>query len=151
MAKVFLRRTLTGFAAADEASAETCRKYKVGEVYKADIVKPRSYQHHKLCMALLSLTWANLPDEYSAKWPTFDVFRKAVARAAGHLFEYVSVDGEIVTEAGSLSYDALDEAEFSLVMPAMMTVCAHLLHDMALSELEAQVAIYADEKYGRAA
>lgn len=34
MARLYLRRTLVGFAPADEASA--------------DIAKPRSYQHHKL-------------------------------------------------------------------------------------------------------
>lgn len=57
MAKLYLKRTLTGFAPADEASQEIARKYKVGEVYRADVVKPRSYQHHKLCFALLGLTF----------------------------------------------------------------------------------------------
>jgi hypothetical protein len=144
--KIFLKRTLTGFVPADEASADATRKYKVGEVYRADVVKPRSYQHHKLCMALLNLTYEN-----QERWPSFELFRKAVTRAAGHVIEYVGVDGEIVTEAGSLSYDALDEVAFSKVMPAMMTVCAHILHDMDERELESQVAIYADQHYGVAA
>lgn len=146
MAKLYLKRTLVGFAAADEATSELMRKYKIGEVYKADVVKPRSYQHHKLCMALLSMTYEN-QDRYT----DFTVFRKAVALAAGHSIEYVSLDGEIIREAGSLSYDALDEVEFGQLMPRMMTVCAHLLHDMDLDELEAEISRYADEHYGRAA
>jgi hypothetical protein len=146
MAKLFLKRTLAGFAAADEASSELMRKYKVGDIYKASVTKSRSYQHHKLAFALLSLTYEN-QDRYT----NFDDFRKAVALAAGHSREYISLDGEIVREAGSLSYDALDEVEFGKIMPIMMTICAHILHDMDLSELEAEVSRYADEHYGRAA
>lgn len=144
--KIYLKRTLTGFVPADEASADATRKYKVGEVYRADVVKPRSYQHHKLCMALLNLTYEN-----QERYQSFDVFRKAVAFAAGHVNEYPSIDGEIICEAGSLSYDALDEVQFTAVMTAMMTVCAHILNDMDEAELAAQVAIYADQHYGVAA
>jgi hypothetical protein len=64
MAQLYLRKTLTGFVCADEASQDVHRKYKIGEVYRADVVKPRNYQHHKLCMALLNLTWANLPEHW---------------------------------------------------------------------------------------
>lgn len=146
MARVFLKRTLAGFAPADEASADACRRFKVGEIYRADIVKPRSYQHHKLVFALLSLTFAN-QDRYR----NFDDFRKAVAMAAGHSKEYVSVDGEIWREAGSLAYDALDQAEFEALFPKMMDVCALLLHDIDRAELAQEVEKYASEHYGRAA
>jgi hypothetical protein len=146
MARLYLKRTLTGFVPADDASAEACKKYKAGEVYRADIVKPRSYQHHKLCMALLNLTFEN-QDRYDS----FEVFRKVVARAAGHVTEYPDLNGEMVVEADSLSYERLDEVEFTKVMAAMMTVCCHILHDMDAGELEAQVSIYADQHYGAAA
>lgn len=146
MAKVFLKCTLTGFVPADEASAEIKRRYKVGEVYKAEIVKPRSYEHHKLCMALLNLTFEN-----QETYTNFDLFRKAVAVAAGYTIEYPDLNGEIRVEAGSLSYDSLDEVEFTKVMASMMTVCANVLHGIDAHELAAQVAIYADQHYGVAA
>lgn len=146
MARLFLRRTLTGFAPADEPSNELMRKYKVGEIYRADVVKPRSYQHHKLIFSLLSLTFEN-----QDRFDNFEIFRKAVAFAAGHVIEYPSVDGEIIREPASISYDSLDEVQFTKVAAEMMTVCAHLLHDIGLPELEEQVAIYADQKYGTAA
>ncbi len=146
MARLFLRKTLNGFVPNDEPSQELWKKYKLNEVYRGDIVKPRSYQHHKLIMSLLNLTFEN-----QERYASFDVFRKAIAFAAGHVIEYPSLDGEIIREADSLSYDRLDELEFTKVAGAMMTVCAHILGDMDIRELEAEVSKYADQHYGMAA
>lgn len=144
MARLYLKRTLSGFVPADEPSAELARKYKTGEVYRADVVKPRSYAHHKLAFALLNLTFSN-----QERYGNFDDFRKAVAMAAGHSREYVGIDGEIWREAGSLSYDALDEVEFTRVMASMMTICAQIL-DVTEPELAGEVSRYADESLYRA-
>jgi hypothetical protein len=146
MATLYLKRTLSGFIAADEPSAELARKYKVGEIYKSVITKPRSYQHHKLIFSLLALTFKN-----QERYSNFNDFRKAVTIAAGQTHEIVLIDGEIIREALSLSFDNLDEVEFTKVAGAMMTVCAHLLHDMDIDDLAAEVAIYADQNYGEAA
>ena len=146
MARLFLKRTLSGFAPADEPSQEVMRKYKVGEVYRGDIVKPRSYQHHKLAFALLNLTYSN-----QEKYDNFEKFRKAVAIAAGHTEELITVDGEVLFLPKSISYDALDEVEFTKVFGAMMNVCAHILHDMGIDELEAEISRYCDEHYGQEA
>jgi hypothetical protein len=143
MARMYLRKTLSGFVPADEPSLEIARKFKVGEVYRSDVVKPRSYKHHCLIFSLLSLTYEN-----QERYTNFEVFRKAVAFAAGHVVEYPSIDGEIIREADSLSYDRLDEVDFTKVSAAMMTVCAHILGDMGVHELEAEVSKYCDEKYG---
>lgn len=145
MARVYLKRTLRGFEPADEPSLELWKKYKQGEVYRGDIVKPRSYQHHKLCFALLNLTYAN-----QDRWSSFENFRKAIAIAAGHTEELLTVHGEIIRLPKSLSYDALDEVEFTQVFGAMMTVCAEIL-GMEAPDLEPEVSRYADEHYGRAA
>lgn len=144
MARLYLKRTLSGFVPADEPSAELARKYKTGEVYRADVVKPRSYQHHKLCMALLTLTYQN-----QERYTNFDMFRKAVALEAGHVNEIIKLDGEVVLEPGSLSYDALDEVEFTRVMASMMTICAQIL-DVTEPELAGEVSRYADESLYRA-
>jgi hypothetical protein len=146
MARLYLTKTLSGFVPADEPSQDVWRKFKLGDAYRADVVKPRSYQHHKMAFALLNLTFMN-QDRYQ----NFELFRKAVAIAAGHTEELVTVDGEIVNLPKSLSYDALDEIEFTKVFASMMTVCAHLLHEMGMEELEAEVSKYCDEHYGAAA
>ena len=146
MARLFLKRTLSGFEPADDASKDSWRKYKVGEIYRAEVVKPRSYRHHKLAFALLNLTYEN-QDRYTS----FDHFRKAVAIEAGHVEELIKLDGEVLLQPKSISYDALDEVEFGRVMSAMMTVCANILGMQNLRELEAEVSKYADSHYGRAA
>lgn len=151
MARLYMKRTLTGFVPADEPSAVLLRRYKVGEVYRADVVKPRSYPHHKLCMALLNLTYENLPEKHAQTYPTFDLFRYAVALESGHSESFVSLQGEILTLPKSISYDAIpDDVEFGRVMAGMMTVCARILH-VAVPELEQEVSRYADQHYGRAA
>jgi hypothetical protein len=143
---MYLTKTLSGFIPADEASREIWKKYKNGDAYRADVVKPRSYQHHKLCFALLGLTFEN-----QERYSDFTMFRKAVALEAGHVEELIGIDGSVNILPRSLSYDELDEVEFAIVMPKLMTVCANILGGMDLRELEAQVGIYADEHYGRAA
>jgi hypothetical protein len=151
VARMYLKRTLTGFVPSDQPSLELMRKLKVGDVYRADVVKPRSYQHHKLCMALLSLTFENLPERYSLTYPTFDMFRYAVAKEAGHCEAFVDLQGEITTIPKSISYDAIpDDVEFGKIMASMMTICANILH-VEQPILELEVARYADEHYGRAA
>jgi hypothetical protein len=151
MATIYLKRTEQGFVPADEPSLEAARKYKIGEVYRAEVVKPRSYRHHKLCMALLNLTYQTLPECYAMTFPTFDTFRYAVAKEAGHCEAFIDLQGEIVTVPKSISYDAIpDDVEFGKVMASMMTVCAHILQ-VEHSELEVEVARYADQHYGRAA
>jgi len=146
MARMYLKKSLSGFVPADEPSLEVARKFKLGEVYRGDVVKPRSYAHHKLIMALLNLTYAN-QDMYS----DFEMFRKAVAVAAGHVEELVTVDGEVIRLPRSINYDTLDEIEFTKVAGAMMTVCCRLLKGIGADELEAEVSKYADENYGTAA
>lgn len=152
MARLYLRKTLTGFEFADEESRELGRKYKVGEVYRADVVKPRSYQSLKLFQALVNLTYSNLPERYHQLWPTPQLFRRMLADAVGHVEEFYTQDGERKTVPLSVSYEDIpDEATFTRVFGAMMSVCAHLLGIERLETLEAEVSRYADESYGRAA
>lgn len=146
MAQIYLKRTMTGFEPADEPSRENWRKYKVGEMYRATIVKPRTYRQHKLAFALLNLTYDN-----QERYTSFEHFRKAVAIQAGHVDEVILLSGEIAFLPKSIAYDALDELEFTVVFMAMMTVCAGMLGGMGLRELEGEVSRYADDKYGRAA
>lgn len=143
VARLYVKKNLSGFVPADEPSLDLWRKYNLGEVYRADVVKPRSYKHHKLIMALLNLTYAN-QDMYD----NFEMFRKAVAVAAGHVEELITVDAEVIKLPKSINYDTLDEIEFTKVAGAMVTVCCRLLKGIGADELEAEVSRFADENYG---
>jgi hypothetical protein len=142
MADIWLKRTLTGFAPADDEATETAKRYKLGELYRGKIVKPRSGPAHRLCFALLSLTFAN-QDTYK----DFRQFRRWLAWKVDHTDEVMDPSGEIIKFPRSLSFDDVDQVEFDKLFPKMMTACAHLLHDIGLEELEAEVARYADENY----
>lgn len=151
MARLYLRRTLSGFIPADEPSQTLMKKFKVGDALRADVVKPRNYQHHKLCLSLLNLTYENLPEKHAQTYPTFDMFRYAVALESGHVECIVSLQGEIVTLPKSISYDAIpDDVEFGKIMASMMSVCAGILQ-MSVPDLADEVGKYADQHYGATA
>lgn len=147
MASVFLKKTLTGLVAADEPSAVLLRSYKVGECYRANIVKPRSYKHLCLAMALLTVTFEHLPEKYAKSFATFDQFRKAVALESGHSEAFITLNGEVKEVPKSISYDAIpDDVEFGRVRAAMMSVCARIL-EVDEPDLAFEVAKYAEDHY----
>ena len=147
--KIPLRRTLRGWEPADAQAESDCKKYPQGCMVRADITRPRSYGHHKLIFALLDLTYRNLPERYSAIWPTAYAFRTGLADAIGHVETYYTKDGEIKTRPLRFSYDDLpDEAEFTDKSALAMAVCCELL-GVDEPELAAEVSKYA--RFGEAA
>lgn len=145
--KGFIRKTLTGWVPADEQARHIHQREKLNQVYRADIVQPRNYRHHCLFMALVEMTFMN-QDVYKDEWS----FRSAVALEAGHVKQFVTLDGELHMVPLRYSYDDIpDEQDFTKAFGAAMTVCARILKMNDLDELEAEVSRYADEHYGRAA
>jgi hypothetical protein len=152
MARLYLKRTATGFLPADEEAEETMRRFRIGCVYRADVTKPRSYQSLKLFQALVSLTYSNLPERYHQLWPTPQKFRRMLADAVGHVEEFTTQDGERKSVPLSVSYEDIpDEATFTVIFGQMMAVCQKLLGIEHLWELEGEVSRYAADHYGVAA
>lgn len=152
MARIYLKRTATGFLPADDDSQDAMRKFRIGCIYRADVVKPRSYQSLKMFQALVSLTYSNLPERYHQLWPTPQKFRRMLAEAVGHVEEFYTRDGERKSVPLSVSYDDIpDEATFTVIFGQMMGVCQHLLGIENLWEFEAEVSKYATEHYGMVA
>lgn len=135
---IFLTKTLNGLVAADEEGKQAMKRWKVGESLRCTVKKPRCYRNHKHYFALLNLTFEN-QDRYTS----FEHFRKAVQIAAGHVDELVTLDGELVLIPKSIAYDTLDEMEFTKVFGETMTVCAQILGNLDLRELEQELLRYA--------
>lgn len=135
---IYFTRTLNGFTPADEQAKAACKRWKVGETLRCKVVKPRSYANHKRYFALLTLTFDN-----QERYENFEIFRKAVQIAAGHVEQIITLDGEVVLLPKSIAYDSLDEMEFSKVFAETMTVCAKILGDIGLHELEEEVSRHA--------
>jgi len=144
--KGFIRKTLTGWVPADEKAQHIHKRETLGQTYRADIVQPRNYRHHCMFMALMELTFEN-QSVYTDDW----AFRSAVALEAGHVKQFVTLDGEMHLVPMRYSYDDIpDEADFGKAFGAAMTVCARILRMNNLDELEAEVSRYADQHYGSA-
>jgi hypothetical protein len=142
--KGHIRKTLTGWVPADEQAQAIHRRQKVGQVSRADVAVPRNYKHHCLFMVLLNeVTFPN-QERYVSK----QEFRRAVALAAGHCEEMMTLDGEILKVPLPYDYDHCpDEGEFTEKFGAAMTICAAILRHTA-PELEEEVARHANEQYG---
>lgn len=136
---IYLTRTIRSLEGADEHAKEAMRRWKIGETLRCTVKKPRSYRNHKRYFALITIVWENLPEQYHARWPSMEVFRKAVQIAAGHVDEIITLDGEVQLIPRSIAYDSLDEMEFSKVFSETMVVCAKLLGDAGMHELEEEV------------
>lgn len=109
MAKMLLRKTLGGFAPADEMSVETAKRYKVGETYRAEVVKPRSRKtlgrYWVLCQMILDNT-----EMFRSKDQVSDYLKIRT----GHSTSIVAKKtGEIFHVANSIDFDTLDETEFA--------------------------------------
>lgn len=151
MAKFFLQRTLTGWIAADSDAEAAQRKFKAGEVYRAEMRRARDYRNHCRFMCLLEKTYENLPEKLAAAWPTPKIFRRVVAYKAGHCDIFYTEDGEEIRSPRSYSYDELpDEDDFVVEFGAAMAVCAQMI-GMSNDDLAAQISRYAFERYGIAA
>jgi hypothetical protein len=141
-----LRRTLSGFEPADDHAREYQKALKVGQVVRAKVSIPRDYRNHCHFICLLDLTFEN-----QERYTNRRMFRRAVALAAGHVDQIITLDGEVHLVPLSYDYATLpDEAEFVVRFAEAMTVCAGILR-MEAPELEQQVARYASDKYGIAA
>lgn len=135
---IYLTKTLNGFVPADEQAKQAVKRWKLGETLKCSVKKPRDYTNHKRYFALLNLTFEN-----QERYANFEHFRKAVQIAAGHVDELITLDGEVVLIPRSIDYSTLDEFEFNKVFGETMTVCAKILGDLKLYELEQEVMRYA--------
>lgn len=109
MARMLLRKTLTGWAPADEMSIETAKRFKVGETYKAEITKPRSHKtlarYWVLCQMILDNT-----EMFRSKEQVSDYLKIRT----GHSTSIVAKKtGEIFHVANSIDFDSVDEAQFA--------------------------------------
>lgn len=124
MAELFLRKTLSGFVAADEASQDAMRSYKLNETYRANVVKPRDLINHRRYWALVNMVFKN-SDVYKSP----DQLHQHLKILAGRCSPVVSkATGETYLIADSISFSAMDETEFQAFWSRCITaVCEHIL------------------------
>jgi hypothetical protein len=134
--ELHLKKTLAGFALADDMSVENAKRFKVGEVYKADVVKPRSRKTlgrwWVLCQMILDNT-----EEFRSKEQISDYLKIR----AGHSTSIVSKStGEIFHIANSISFDEMEEAQFQELWQRVCdVVVADILPGITQHEIEYEI------------
>lgn len=136
MAKLYLKRSLSGFIPADEASSELMRKYKVGEAYRAEMVRPRDGVAHRRYWALINIVLQNTEQFKSA-----ELLHQYLKIRAGHCTPVVNKStGEVYLIPASISYSTLDEVEFQKVWRAVVdVVCEEIIPGITEAEIEYEI------------
>jgi hypothetical protein len=116
------------------------RKYHIGTQLRAELKKPRNIGHHRLSHALANMLIESV-DEFAGK-QAHDVLKQLQAES-GASCETVEYDipnvGKLTrNEPRSLSFDEMDEGEFSAVMK---TIYLHIQAKYFPSMSEDQIAV----------
>lgn len=144
MAKMLLRKTLGGFVPADDMSVDTAKRFKLGETYRGEIVKPRSRKtlgrYWVLCQMILDNT-----EMFRSKEQVSDYLKIRT----GHSTSIVAKKtGEIFHVANSIDFDALDEAEFA---DLWQRVCDVVIEDILPGITQGEIELEMQKLVGLAA
>lgn len=100
-----------------------------GELFSLETIFPRNYEFHKKFFALLTVgfdAWVPCRKRYSYKGvaiqKNFDRFREQVLILAGYYDQVFSLTGKMEMVAKSISFAAMDDAEFDALYQSVVTV-----------------------------
>ena len=118
MAEIFLTKRCGVLMPASESDTEKLATLTEGETIRADLKRPRNIGYHRKYFALLDVLYnifEPVPVEHNgqAVMKNRERFRKDIAIATGHYELVVNIKGEVRAEAKSISFAAMDDAEFS--------------------------------------
>ena len=119
MTTLYLRKTMGGFLPDTEEDQEKCRRFKMGDVCKAEIVNPRNYKFLRKWFSLVKVgyeLWEETCPRHKYKgedvMPNFDRFRRDVTVLAGFFNPTVNIRGELRLDAESISFANMGEDRF---------------------------------------
>lgn len=122
--KIFLSKTLAGnIIPAYDEDKERLKKFKAGEIFCAEVTKPRNIRFHKKFMALINMLLQN-----QEIYHDFDHLRKDLIIEAGYYTERANWEGFIVKEAKSISFANMDDTEFDELYNAVLHTIVRCFH-----------------------
>ena len=118
--KVMLSKTLSGsIIPAYDSDKEVLKRFKAGDVFCADVTKPRNLKFHKKTYALFNMVFQN-----QEVYTNVDHLRKDLTIEAGYYEERLNIFGEIVKEPKSISFASMDDLQFGEYYEAIInTIC----------------------------
>ncbi|MDQ1291258.1 MAG: hypothetical protein QG615_1064 [Nitrospirota bacterium] len=134
MAEIYLKRTLTGFVADDEAAASSMRRIPVGTTVRCEIVKPRSVAQLRMYWAMCSLVAMN-----HAELQTREQVDQALRLLTGHV-DLVKVGDKVLQLPRRIAFSTLSQDEWTdYLSRAKDAVCEHLLPGVDGDEIQNEI------------
>lgn len=141
MSKVYLRRVQHGFIPDTEHDWEAAKRFKLGQVVKAEVTNPRNVRFFRKWWALVQVAFemweeTGVKAEYKGEeiLPNLERFRKDVTILAGHYKAVVNLRGETRLEADSIAFGSMSEETFEKLYNATLTVIVHKVMQGRVSE-----------------
>lgn len=138
MAEIWLTKQLDGSVRPmSEQDAERLKRFKVGEPFKAEVVKPRNGKHHRLGFGMLQWVFDN-QDRYDL----FEDFLVEMKLRTGHYREHVSLRGVVMYMPKSLAFHNMDEVEWGeWRSKAITAILKHFMPGMNEPDFENAIAV----------
>lgn len=133
MTAIYLRKVAQGFAPDTDKDWEAASRFKLGEVTKAEVTKPRNYAHHKKLMALCQLIAEN-----SEVYDTTEKALTGLKIVTGHVdFVPHPGTGELVAVPKSINYSSMDQIAFTeWYDKAVAAACKYMVPQMTKMDAE---------------
>lgn len=125
--------TTAGLMPGDERAAELCRKLKIGQQVRADVVRMRSPEQLRLWWALMDKAHDN-QDFYANAEDLSD----AVKCHLGHCYTVTLTNGSTVQRPKSIALGNMGQDEFNLLFNAAQKLIAETL-GVTVDELSAEI------------
>lgn len=125
-------------------------KMRTGEVYRAEVKMPRNIKFHRKFFTLINLIMENMPEDHQLttvdgqplQIRNSDDLLWHIKMQVGHYERKVTLGGKVVYEAKSISFGAMDEAEFDKFYNAAVdAVCKYILPGISREDLIDIVAV----------
>lgn len=109
MAELWFLKTVDGLLRpSSDDDTEKLKRFRAGDVIRAEVVRPRNGQHHRKAMALLKLVFEN-----QERYETFEDLLVEFKLRTGHYQEHLTVKGKVVYIPKSIAFANMDQDEFS--------------------------------------
>lgn len=139
---VLVKHSQPGLLLPDDAeTAEFIKKLKPGAIVRGEFKKMRNPAFHRKYMKLLTFAydmWEPSVKTYKnhVVEKNFDKFRKDIAILSGFFIVVSNINGEPRYEAKSISFDKMDDTEFSLLYDKTITVIMkHILTNYTAQDI----------------
>ena len=117
-------------------------RLRVGSTVRCRVTLPRNYEFHKKFFALVRLTFDNLPLPLVERWGIHnaDGMLRRFKRDLGYFSSTVNEDGEREIAYRSISFAAMDEADFERFYNDCVDLVLHkYVRGLGREELEEEV------------